>query len=218
MAHPQINLHLDLDELLLGLNRSLRGMGELLPPRRVQPRLLARSTITHGSDRRLDPPQIRTPHVLRKLPPVLRSRLALRPQRGHLPRRIQRRDHPLPLPRHTDTEPLDHHRASARLISERGTRRARCGETRTAGGTAACGNGPGATPAPRRRPTALKDPGQPAGLQRRTGVRTGRCSTKQFSTVRLRTSQSTTRCYFDLLPRSRAHRVRVYDRAALPGP
>src|SRR5690349_9447996 len=80
--------------------------GELLPPWRVQPRLLHRRLPHLAADRRVDQTQTRTPPVLARSPaPVLRHRLAVRPQRGRLPRRIQRRDHPLPLPRRADPDP-----------------------------------------------------------------------------------------------------------------
>jgi hypothetical protein len=71
--------------------------------------------------------------------PELRRRL-FRPgtwqfagQHSQVHRRIQRRGHPLPLSRQQNTDPVDTPADSSQLTSGKGTRRARCGASRTAG-------------------------------------------------------------------------------------
>ena len=102
-------LHQDLDQLPAGYQQVAAGMGELLPSRRVQPRQLHCGLSRLAADRHMDQTQTRTHLLAGGPPPVLRQGLAVRPQRGRFPRRIQRRHRPLSLPRRADTDPLDHH-------------------------------------------------------------------------------------------------------------
>src|SRR5690348_8777383 len=57
--------------------------------------------------------------------------LDARSQRDQVHRRVSRAGDPLPLPRHADTDPVG--TPAGYITSGQGTRRARCGESRTPG-------------------------------------------------------------------------------------
>ena len=85
--------HKDLDELITSLNRSLRGMGELLPARGVQSGVQRDRPPRLGPTDALDTRQYtdRPARDDTTPPPLLRPGLAIRPQRGRVHRRLQRR-------------------------------------------------------------------------------------------------------------------------------
>ena len=87
-------LHKGLDELITSLNRSLAGMGELLPVRRLQGHVQRGRQLYLGPADALDTRQVRgeTPARDDSTPPsLLRPRVEVRLLRGRLHRRIQRR-------------------------------------------------------------------------------------------------------------------------------
>src|SRR5262249_15585811 len=148
VAHPQINPARRSRPTAASNQQVPAGMGELLPPRRVQEGVLPGRLPRLASDRDLDTPQTRTHFLARSPTPILRYRLAIRPQRGGIPRRSPRRGHPIPLPRNPDTHPLDHPPGQLPDDTTSATR----GEPDAVKVARpvrreATGNGPGATPA-----------------------------------------------------------------------
>src|SRR2546428_12752960 len=94
-----------------------------------------------GSADAVDTRQVRgqTPARDERTPPsLLRQGMEVRPQRGRVHRRIQRRGDPLPLPRQQDTNPMDPElpepgRRHQRLTNGQDTWRARYWEISTPG-------------------------------------------------------------------------------------
>jgi hypothetical protein len=102
--------HTDLDELILSLNRSLAGWANYFPARRVQGDLQRDRLVRMGTVDALDTRQVRGQNraVHEGTPPsLLRPGVEIRPQRGRVHRRIQRRGDPLPLPRQHHPDPMD---------------------------------------------------------------------------------------------------------------
>ena len=164
-------LHLGLAGLITSLNRTLRGWANYFR-HGVSKRAFHASTTTPGGGwcgwirakyqgknrRRLEG----------TAPPLLRPGMAVRPQRGRVHRRIQRRSDPLPLPRQQHPDPVDPDTGSRhrRLTNGQDTWRARCVERRTPGSAGGPGKPTRGNPgrAPRADPTAGLCPGRgPSG-------------------------------------------------------
>jgi hypothetical protein len=85
-------------------------MGELLPVRSVQGRVQRGRLPRMGAADALDTRQVRgqaPSRDERTPPPLLRSGVAVRPQRGRVHRRLQRHGETLPLPRQHHPDPVD---------------------------------------------------------------------------------------------------------------
>ena len=130
--------HMDLDELIISLNRSLAGWANYFRHGVSKATFSAIDNFTWGRLMRWIRAKYAGQHRARdeRTPPsLLRPGVEVRLQRGRLHRRIQRRRDPLPLPRQHHPDPMDPETGSRhkRLTSGQDTWSARCGESRTPG-------------------------------------------------------------------------------------
>ena len=185
-------LHMDLDELIPSLNRSLAGWANYFRHGVVQGNVQRGRLLRMGSADALDTRQARGQNraVHEGTPaPLLRPGVEIRLEWSRAHRRIQRRRDPLPLPRQHHTDPMDPDPGSSRpwpLTSGKDTWSARCGESRTPGAEGTCGKrvdgNTGAAPAglPHRccAPTGRSRPRRGCHWHQSTGTDTARCMTR----------------------------------------
>src|SRR3954471_15453989 len=138
-------------------------MGELLPARGVQGRVQHDRPVHLGQADALDTRQARGQNraVDERAPSsLLRHRVEIRPQRGRVHRRVQRRGDSLPPSRQQHPDPVDPQTGSRRhrqlMTSGQDTWSARCGVIRTPGAAGGPGKPTGSNPgrAPRSDPTS----------------------------------------------------------------
>src|SRR4249920_2356697 len=136
-------------------------MGELLQARCVQGGVQRDRPVHLGQADALDTRQARGQNRAideRNPPSLLRHGVEIRPQRGRVHRRVQRRSDPLPPSRQQHPDPVDPETGSRhrQLTSGQDTWSARCGVIRTPGAAGGPGKPTGSNPdrAPRSDPTA----------------------------------------------------------------
>ncbi|MEV4179701.1 group II intron maturase-specific domain-containing protein [Nonomuraea sp. NPDC049709] len=116
--------------LLSGLNRLLAGWAHYFRHGVSKKTFAAIDRHAWQPDRPMAPSQ--TPDTPQPSAKILRPGLEIRRRIGGLPRPVQRRDRPLPIPRIGHPDSVDHRTGSRKLTTGQDTWRARCGESRTA--------------------------------------------------------------------------------------